>query len=147
MEAEQDPSQDFPLHDAIEDAAGNERSFVIISREAGSGFELVAQEQGKEGLGYEFSAFSETSPYHALGSLRGKMRRSLATRHITRHGSHYLLLHDTLRGRISWDQDRGLVLIVDGIALTLEEMGKILEMHEGWQCRLQIADASADISN
>jgi len=38
-------------------------------------------------------------------------------------------------------------LIVDGIALTLEEMGKILEMHEGWQFRLQIADASADISN
>ena len=146
MEAEQDPNQDFPVRDAIEDAAGKERSFLITYREVGFGYELVAQEEGKEGMGYEFSAFSETSPYHALGSLRAKMHRCLATRHITRRGSRYMPLHDTLRGRITWSRDRGLMLIIDGIALTLEELGKILEMHEGWQFRLEVADASDDIS-
>ena len=146
MDAEQDPDQDFPMRDAIEDAAGKERSFLITYREVGFGYELVAEEEGKEGMGYEFSAFSETSPYHALGNLRAKMHRSLATRHISRRGSRYMPLHDTLRGRITWSRDRGLMLIIDGLALTLEELGKILEMHEGWQFRLEVADASDDTS-
>jgi len=146
VEAEQDPNQDFPMRDTVEDATGNQRSFLINYREVGFGYELVAQEEGKEGMGYEFSAFSEMSPYHALGSLREKMHRSLATRHITRRGSRYVPLHDTLRGRITWNRDQGLMLVIDGTALTLEELGKILEMHEGWQFRLVIADASEDIS-
>jgi hypothetical protein len=39
-----------------------------------------------------------------------------------------------------------MVLVIDGIPLTLDELGKLLEMHEGWQFRLEIADASDDIS-
>ena len=56
------------------------------------------------------------------------------------------MLHDTLRGRITWSQDNGLALIVDGIPLDLDDLREILETHEGWQFRLEIADPSRDVS-
>jgi hypothetical protein len=56
------------------------------------------------------------------------------------------MLHDTLRGRISWTNHYGLVLIVDGVPLEMEDIRQILETHEGWQFRLEIADPSGDLS-
>jgi hypothetical protein len=56
------------------------------------------------------------------------------------------MLHDTLRGRITRSQDNGLALIVDGIPLDLDELREVLETHEGWQFRLEIADPSGDVS-
>jgi hypothetical protein len=146
MEHEEQDRRDFPIRDSVEDALGRERSFLITSHPVGLGYTLRASEEGKDGLGYEFSSFSETSPYNALFSLRDKMHRSLATRHITRSGTRYQMLHDTLRGRITWSQEDGLALIVDGIPLDLDDLREILETHEGWQFRLEIADASCDIS-
>ena len=137
---------DFPIRESVEDALGKERSFLITNHFSGLGYTLTASEEGKEGLGYEFSAFSETSPYNALFNLRDKMCRSLAMRHITRRGSRHQMLHDTLRGRITRSQDDGLALIVDGIPLDLDDLREILETHEGWQFRLEIADASRDVS-
>lgn len=146
MESQEEPGTDFPIRETVEDAFGNERAFLITYHPAGLGYMVVAQEEGKEGLGYEFSALSETSPYHALGKLREKLYRSLAMRHITRRGSQYIPMHNTLRGRITWSPDEGLVLVVDGIVLTLEDLRTILEMHESWQFRLEIVDPSDDIS-
>jgi hypothetical protein len=141
-----DPEIDFPIRETVEDYAGRERRFVISYRSSGVGYTVTAEEEGKEGLGYEFSAFSETSPYNALGELRWKMYRSLATRHITRAEGRYRPLHDIVRGRITMTGDGELLLVVDGIPLTLDDLGQILEMHEGWQFRLQIADHTEDIS-
>jgi hypothetical protein len=146
MELEEQDQQGFPIRDTLEDAFGKVRSFLITSHSVGLGYTLRASEEGKEGMGYEFSSFSETSPYNALFSLRDKMHRSLATRHITRRGSRYQMLHDTLRGRITWSQENGLALIVDGIPLVLDDLREILETHEGWQFRLEIVDPSRDIS-
>ena len=141
-----DPSADFPMRETVEDHSGAHRTFLISYRSSGLGFTVTAEEEGKQGLGYEFSAFSETSPYTALGAVRRKMYRSLATRHITRSDGHYHPLHDTLRGRITANGKGALVLVIDGIPLTLEDLREILAMHEGWDFRLQIADSSEDVS-
>jgi hypothetical protein len=145
-EGSNDPTRDFPLRDRIEDASGEERVFLISYRSNGKNFTVTAEEEGRNGLGYEFSAYSETSPYNALGSLRERMHRSLATRHITGATRGYRMLHDTLRGRITVDESGALVLVVDGIPLTMEDLREILAGHEGFQIRLEIADPGADIS-
>jgi len=134
-------SDDFPLTDEVEDYSGRTRTFIIDCHEVPLGFTVHAQEEGKDGLGYEFAAYSETSPYAALGRVRRKMHRALATRHITRLDNGYSMLHDEVRGRITWDQETGVALIVDGIRLSLEDLGSILSSHEGWSFELKIVDS------
>jgi hypothetical protein len=131
---------DFPLRDEVEDFRGKFRVFVISCDEVGLGFTLRAKEQVAED-GYEFAAYSETSPYDALGRLRQKMHRALAMRHITGHSGEYRMLHDSIAGRITSDRDGGALLVVDGLPLTLEDLGKILESHEGWSFELRITDS------
>jgi hypothetical protein len=132
---------DFPLREEVEDYAGRMRSFVINCHEGGLGFTVRAEEEGRRGAGYEFAAFSETSPYGALGRLRQKMYRGLATRHVTGSPGGYRILHDRLSGRIASDGEGGLVLVVDGVALEIEDLASILMTHEGWAFELQIVDA------
>lgn len=136
-----DTPDDFPLRDEVEDFAGTTRTFVITCHEGGLGFTVRAQEEGREGTGYEFAAYSETSPYAALGRLRQKMHRALATRHITKSDHGYQMLHDGLNGRITWDRERGVALVVDGIQLSMEDLASILASHEGWAFEMKIVDA------
>jgi hypothetical protein len=68
------------------------------------------------------------------------MHRGLAARHITGSPGDYRMLHDRLSGRITSDGKGGVLLVVDGIALGLEDLGSILESHEGWSFELQILD-------
>ena len=91
--------------------------------------------------GYEFAAYSETSPYNALRRMRDKMHRGLATRHLTGRPGAWQMLHDTLQGHISWSEKRGVALVVDGKAVTLENLAEILSSHEGWVFQLRISDA------
>ena len=131
---------DFPLQEEVEDFSGKIRKFVIDCHETALGYTVRAREQNTEGTGYQFSAYSETSPYSALGRVRQKMFRGLATRHITGRRGRYRMLHESLRGRITSDDDGGVLLVVDGIALNLQEIGTILGSHEGWDFELQIVD-------
>jgi hypothetical protein len=112
--------RDFPIRDKVEDYAGRERAFVITCHEGGLGFTVRATEEGRKGTGSEFAAYSETSPYSALGRVRDKMRRGLATRHLTGSPGDYQMTHDQLRGRISSDRETGVFLVVDGTPLTME---------------------------
>jgi hypothetical protein len=132
---------DFPLREKFEDYAGKTRSFLITCEEQELGFTVRAVEQARKGIGYEFAAHSETSPYSALGRLREKMRRALATRHITGSPGDYHMLHDRLRGRIAWG-DGGVELVVDGQTLGIDNLARILSTHEGWCFELKIVDAS-----
>ena len=50
-------------------------------------------------MGYEFGAYSETSPYSALGRVRDKMSRGFATRYTTTAHGARRMLHDGLKGR------------------------------------------------
>jgi hypothetical protein len=138
-----DWQRDFPMREEVEDYAGRQRVFLITCHEGGLGFTVRATEQGREGTGYEFAAYSETSPYSALGRVRDKMRRGLATRHIVGSPGDYQMTHDQLRGRISSDRETGVFVVVDGIPLTMEDLAHILSTHEGWSFELTILDALA----
>ena len=133
--------RDFPIREEVEDYAGRQRLFVITCHEGGLGFTVRATEEGSGGTGYEFAAYSETSPYSALGRVRDKMRRGLATRYITGGIGDYQMTHDRVFGRISSDGDTGVVLFIDGIPLSMEDFAKILSSHEGWAFELKIVDA------
>lgn len=142
----QDWRRDFPLREDFEDAAGRQRWFTIRCDEGGLGFRVTAREEGEGDEGYEFHEYGETNPWSALGRLRDKIRRSLATRHLSLRTPQWQLLHGTLRGRIAWSEEEGIRLVVDGLPLTLDELGEILSSHEGWQFRLEIVDPGDDIS-
>jgi hypothetical protein len=79
------------MREEVEDYAGRKRSFVISCHEGGLGFTVRATEEGRGGMGYEFAAYSETSPYSALGRVRQKMHRGLAV-------AAHTLLHRPTRG-------------------------------------------------
>jgi hypothetical protein len=76
---------DFPIREEGEDHTGRRRSFVIRCHEGGLGFTVRAEEEGRPDAGYQFSAYCETSPFSALGRLRQKMYRGVATRQRRRH--------------------------------------------------------------
>jgi hypothetical protein len=134
-------ASDFPIREEVEDHAGRMRSFVVNCHEGGLGFTVRAEEEGRRGDGYQFASYSETSPYSALGRVRQKMRKGLATRHVTGLPGAYRMLHDRLSGRITSDGKGGVFLVVDGIALGIEDLVSILGSHEGWGFELQIVDA------
>ena len=131
---------DFPIREEVEDYAGRVRAFVITCHENGLGFTVRAEEGRARGTGYEFAAYSETSPYAALGRLRQKIYRGLATRHITGSRGGYNMTHDRLSGRITSDGEDGLILVVDGIPLRIDDLASILASHEGWDFKIQIVD-------
>jgi hypothetical protein len=132
---------DFPIREEFEDFSGKRRMFAIHCHEGALGYTVRACEEGAEHLGYEFAAYSETSPYSALGRVREKARRGLATRHITGAAGSYQMLHDQLRGRITSDGDGVVVLVIDGIPVAIEELASLLQTHEGWEFGLEVVDA------
>ena len=137
----QDWNNDFPIEEEVEDHAGRTRRFLITCHEGPLGFTVRAHEQEAQGTGYEFAAYSETSPYNALGRLRQKMYRGLAKRHITRSLHGYRMLHDKLSGRIASDGNGGALVVVDGIPLSIDDLAHILISHEGWSFDLTIIDS------
>ncbi len=132
---------DFPIRESVEDFASKQRKFVINCHEGGLGFTVRASEEGKDGLGYEFAAYSETSPYSALGRVRQKMSRRLATRYTTTSRGDRRMLHDKLKGRITSGGESRVVLVVDGIPLGIEEIESFFKSHEGWEFEMRIVDA------
>lgn len=141
MKRNHDWHDDFPLREEVEDFSGRARSFLITRHAGELGFTVRAQEEGARGFGYEFAAYSETSPYSALGRLRQKMYRALATRHIAGSPGAYRMSHDKLSGRIVSDGADGVVLVVDGVPLGLDDIVSILASHEGWNFEMQIVDS------
>ena len=131
--------QDFPIHEEAEDFAGRKRSFVIDCHEGPLGYTVRASEAGKERLGYEFASYSETSPYAALGRVRDKMARGLATRHLSSAKGPRGMLHDSLEGRIT-SRAGEVVVVVDGIPLDIEDLARFLAAREGWGFHLRITD-------
>lgn len=133
-----DWQKDFPFREDFEDFLGKMRSFVVDCYEGPLGYTVRAREENPKGKGYEFAVYSETSPYSALGSLRDKARRSMATRSLS---SGHDMLHDKLRGRITSDGHGGALLVVDGLAVDMDELARFLLAHEGWEFELSILDA------
>ena len=135
-----DPDKDFPIRQAFTDCSGQDRYFVISYFRPTLGFGVQAEEEGKNGQGFYFREFDATSPYLALGRLRGRIRKALATRHIEqREPGNFQATHQTVRGRISYS-DGEVAFVIDGQLLTLRQFGKMVETFEGFEFRLDIAE-------
>ena len=135
-----DPDKDFPIRQAFTDYSGKPRHFVISYFPANLGFGVQAEEEGKDGQGFFFREFDATSPYLALGRLRGRIRKTLATRHIEQpEPGNFQATHETVRGRISYS-DGEVAFVIDGQLLTLQQFGKMVETFEGFEFRLDIED-------
>jgi hypothetical protein len=130
--------KDFPRREEFEDFSGKMRTFIVDCHEGPLGYTIRAREENPKGEGYEFAVYSETSPYSALGRLPDKARRSMATRHLS---SGHNMLHDMLRGRITADGQGGVVLVFDGLAISIDKLTRLLAAHEGWEFELRIKDA------
>lgn len=135
------PAKDFPLRDEWEDFAGNTRRFEINYEPVPTGFTVRAVEVGKRGYGYEFSSFDPNDPYLALGRVRDKIRRGLATRYLNKSGNP---THDELRGRIAYLEDEDNVgLIIDGKPMTIEQLAEILRGREGFDFEIRLTESLA----
>jgi len=134
-------NKDFPLQEEVEDFAGRIRTFTIDCIEFPMGYTVRAVENNTDHMGYLFESFSETSPYSALGAVRGKIKKALASRHITKSKYGYDMLHDELKGRITSDAQGEPALIVDGIHLSLDQLGQFFSCHEGFEFSLKINES------
>lgn len=141
MEEERYWSKDFPLQQEAEDFAGRIRTFTVDCIELPMGYTVRAVENDTDYMGYLFESFSETSPYSALGAIRSKMRKALATRHITKSKYGYGMMHDELKGRITCDAQGEPALIIDGIHLSLDQLGHFFSCHEGFEFSLKIKES------
>ena len=135
-----DPDKDFPIREAFTDYSGQARQFVISYFRANLGYGVQAEEDGRDGQGYLFREFDPTSPYLALGRIRGRIREALSTRHIEQQDpGGFQATHQTVRGRISSSSGE-VGFIIDGQFLTLQQFGKMVETFEGFEFRLDILD-------
>ena len=135
-----DPDEDFPFRQTFTDCAGRARNFVISYSRTGTGFRVQAEEEGKDDHGFFFREFDANSPYPALGRLRRRIRKTLATRHIEQLGpGEFQATHDIVRGRIAYWEDE-VAFIIDGQRLTLQEFGKMIATFEGFEFELEIIE-------
>lgn len=134
---ESDPDEYFPSVEAFFDFRGRKREFEIDLLVQKTGYFLRATEKGCRGQArsYAFAAYSPASPFVALGLLREKIRRGLATRFLVKEGHHRQLSHDRMQGRVG---DGGVV--VDGAFISFDEFCAMLQVYEGFHFSLQIAD-------
>lgn len=140
---ENNPERDFPIKEKVRDFSGKEREFTITYHDVGLGFVVHADEKVKGAGGYFFRAFDSNTPYRALGKIRDKIRKALSTRHLLKEQGRYYPAHDTLKGRLTC-MDGKLFFVVDGIPLTLQQFGKMAEMHEGWEFSFRFVDSTED---
>ena len=132
----------------LTDADGATRVFEIQSMLVPAGHEMIAQEvpRRKSG-GYRFAVLGdvEVDAFILFQRLYEKMRRELSVRHIehTEHGWR-LPDRDELVGRIEWDEDAGgatPVLVVDGKALSWDDVGRMLMTFEGVTLHARVEDS------
>lgn len=105
-----------------------------------SGWIVTATERTAAGDGYRFESFDSSDPYQALGRLRTKVRRHLATKYL-RPGPELELSHDRAFGRITWDSaEDEVMMVIDGRSVSLQELARLLSTYEGWQFQLRMID-------
>lgn len=128
----------FPATECYQDAAGKKREFLLTLSEPDKcpGYIVSAVENGVVN-GYEFDAFSEINPFEALGKVRKKIRKGLATKYLVHEHGRRLLSFDELSGRIG---DGGIV--VDGTFASFAEFAEILQIYEGSSFSLSINDSA-----
>lgn len=117
----------------VTDFSGKVRTFEL-SGYLTIGYTIVAKELTELDRGYEFSAFSYSSPHEALSKLKEKIRAALATRNLDpNHFPHLLINRCT--GRVA---SGGIV--VDGEFVSWESFTEMVQAYEGWEFEINFGD-------
>jgi hypothetical protein len=95
--------------------------------------------------GYRFAVLGdfEANAWDLFQRLYQKMRVELAVRYIDHTGSGWQIIDQRLTGRIEWDPDtEGAtpLLVVDGRALSWDEVGRMLMTFEGFTLDARVED-------
>jgi hypothetical protein len=117
----------------VTDFSGKVRVFKL-SGYLTIGYTIVAKELAERDRGYEFSAFSYSSPHEALSKLGEKIRTALATRNLDPNNFPHLLSHKCT-GRIA---SGGIV--VDGEFVSWESFTEMVQAYEGWELEINFGD-------
>lgn len=131
---------DFPKTEEFIDFAGRTRKFTVEQFPVPSGYGVCLAEDVEGDDGYVFRAYSVVDPFHALGNLRRRIRTLLSVRHLIKQDGGLSLTHDRLRGRVAYGG-----VVVDGIFLTFDQLGELLQTYEGFQFDLKIVDPSDEL--
>ena len=127
-----DANKDFPIINEYYDCAGKKRILKINSKQLPNGWLLTAVEQQSDEHGYQVEAFSETSPYSALGEIRKKIRRLLSVKYLDLSGDSVTLTHEKMCGSLIYDREsESHGLLVDGRFISMDEFERILSGYEG----------------
>jgi len=134
----------------LADCNGDVHEFHFRTHLFGTGVALAAFElrDGYPG-GYQFQIIGdpEDDLLALLGRLIARIRRALATKHLT-NGKLGLQISDrVVRGLIQWDDahdGRVPIVVIDGREVTWEDFGRMLMCFEGWQFQLNIRDKSEE---
>jgi hypothetical protein len=127
------------------DADRTKRRFYFATRLLGDQLAIEAYEESFHGYDFEVLGHALDDPMELFQELVGKMRRTLALKHllVDEEGRLGIGDEDIVRGRIEWDEktDGELpLLVIDGGPVTWHEFGRMLMSYEGWQFRLEIVD-------
>jgi len=131
---------DFPSSEEFTDFAGRPRRSTLEQYPVPLGYGVCASEDVEGDDGYVFRPFSAADHFHALGDLRERIRKLLSVRHLVEQDGRLSLTHDRLRGRIEYGG-----VVVDGIFITFDRLGELLQTYEGFQFDLKIIDSSDEL--
>lgn len=136
----------------LKDRDNKNHTFHFQTRLLGDHVTIEALEiQKGEPKGHAFSICGDVEDdlFALFAQLVERLRRELQRRHIepgdlTRY---QITKEDTLRGRITWDDDtKGEVpcLVIDGKELSWHEVGRMLMTYEGFHFKLEIFEGSEE---
>ena len=136
----------------LADCTGKSHEFHFSTRLFGTGVALDAIELCNghpDGYKFQVIGHPEDDLLALLGRLIEKMRRGLSVKHLDEDKFGLQIAdHQIVRGRIECDadnDDRMPLLVVDGIEITWQEMGRMLMTFEGFQFKLEIRDKSEEV--
>jgi hypothetical protein len=141
---------DFIKTYQVRDVDGNIHIFEIGKHIFPTGVKWVAYEiiDGEiEGYQFGLHADLDDDPVKSLQELYGKINEGLSKIYVNRERGHgrtfYTLPHDSIVGRIEWDDDQNgesPKIIIDGKPYTWHEVGKMMMSYEGWNLTIKISE-------
>lgn len=115
------------------DCAGRRIEFVHGIRELeGMGFCVVASEI-KGNPGYEFKSAVCATPYMAYLDVYEKIQSAMKQKYLNPTSEKVELLTNELTGKVSNDG-----LVVDGKAITFEQLRELVASYEGWSISIKL---------
>jgi hypothetical protein len=138
------------------DSEGVAHTFDINKRIMGTGvfWEAVEVNDGKyNGYQFEVQVDMDGDQHEAVQKLYNKISKGLLKKNIEvkSYDGHkiYSMADDEIVGRIEWDdtepQEHVPVFIIDGKKYSLQELGKIMISHEGFNFKLKLYDLTEDV--